>query len=71
MARFPALQTDGSSPEQDRAVAELLAGFGFEPVRKPNNPPASEMGRVSSAFVHRDAWPELAHSPHIAEVVIE
>lgn len=66
-----ATQTDGTNPGQDRAAAELLAAAGFEAVRKPNDPPASEMARVSSVFVHRDAWAELAHSPYLSEVVLE
>ncbi|PRW33145.1 methyltransferase family [Chlorella sorokiniana] len=65
------VQTDGSNPSQDRAAAELLAAAGFEPVRKLNDPPASRMAQVSSVFVHKTAWPELAHSPAISEVVLE
>lgn len=65
-------QTDGTSPDKDREVAELLAAAGYEPVRKAPAAGAqlSEMSRRSSVFVAKNAWPHLAHAPDVAEVVM-
>lgn len=59
------VELDGHNKEKDQAVTDLLAAVGFAPLRKTQQ---NDMNNFNTVFVHKDAWPQLAHHPEVKEV---
>ncbi|KAL4443640.1 hypothetical protein ABPG75_011377 [Micractinium tetrahymenae] len=69
------VETDGTDLAKDTAVVDLLSAAGFQQVRRLSEQEqaaagveflGSEMARMNSFFVHRDAWQHLARAPDVA-----
>jgi hypothetical protein len=59
------VELDGHNQEKDQAVKDLLAGVGFTALPKTQE---NDLNHYNTIFIHKDAWPHLAHHPDVKEV---